>query len=81
MNEPLALIASVFIAIVALALLHIVIDWVNIKRQEKAQAKHDAEYELEERLYKIEYTLWEHGIMKRGIPPIPPPPPMEEVPR
>ncbi|MGV0404813.1 hypothetical protein ACUY3C_07795 [Corynebacterium marquesiae] len=81
MNEPLALIASVVITIVAAALLHIVIDWVSIKRKEKAQAKHDAEYALEERLYKIEYALWEHGIMNRGIPPIPPPPPMEEVPR
>lgn len=81
MNEPLALIASVAIAIVALVLLHIVIDWVNIKHKEKAQAKHDAGYELEERLYKIEYALWEHGITNRGIPPIPPPPPMEEVPR
>lgn len=35
MNEPLALIASVAIAIVAAALLHIVIDWVNITRKEK----------------------------------------------
>ncbi|MFS0079489.1 hypothetical protein ACL1FX_07645 [Corynebacterium striatum] len=77
MNEPLALIASVFIASVALALLHIVIDWVNIKRQEKAQAQRDAEYELEVLLYKIEYTLWEYEIMKRGIPPIPPPPPIQ----
>ncbi|MCG7247472.1 hypothetical protein MHK03_05975 [Corynebacterium simulans] len=81
MNQPLALIASVAIAIVAAALLHIVTDWVNIKHKEKAQAKHDAEYELEERLYKIEYALWEHRITNRGMPPIPPPPPMEEVPR
>lgn len=79
MNEPLALIACVAITIVAAALLHIVIDWVSIKRKEKAQAKHDAEYELEERLYKIEYALWEHGITNRQMPPIPPPPPMEEV--
>lgn len=81
MNEPLDLIASVAIAIVALVLLHIVIDWVSIKRKEKAQAKRDAEYELEERLYEIEYALWEHGITNRQMPPIPPPPPMEEVPR